>query len=141
MFYDLSWISMKNYRHIIASDLHEAGICKKNKAYKAASILLGSAMEALLLYSLQRACISTPANTSLGQLLELAQENKIIAKRNVYLGHAVRECRNLVHPEKCMREKYEANNEKTKLLFQVYSEILQELKKNLETYEPIKGKE
>lgn len=132
--FDLSWISAKDYRSTIANDLNEASICKKHHAYKAASILIGSAMEATLLYSLRRVREQISKNPRLKDLLEKARQQKIVTVNNTHFGHAIRESRNLVHPQKCIDERYEFNKEKTKLLFQAYKQIFNECKESVRSY-------
>ena len=129
--YNLSWIADDEYRHIIADDLSEASTCYKVRAFKAVNILLGSAIEAALLYAVQQAHIKIPSFVTLNQLLQLARENKLLNKSNIYFGHALRECRNLVHPSKCLSEGYKVDKKKADLLFQICSQILQELQKNI----------
>ena len=129
--YDLSWIHSEENRHIIARDLNEASLCCSVNAFKAANILLGSVIEGALLYSIKQAHIKMPTFISLNQLLQLAQKNKLLNRSDVHFGHALRECRNLIHPGKCLAERYEINRKKTDLLFQICFQILKELQKNI----------
>lgn len=113
---DFSFITKADLRSIIERDYAEIPTCLAAGAYKAATVMCGSVMEALLLDALladeatakrsQKApndkggkAIKDLGRWSLSSMIEVAVDLQIVAKNTLgFMSHAVREYRNLIHP-------------------------------------------
>lgn len=131
---DFSWISNEEFCQTICEDWKEAQLCQSVKAHKGAQILLGSVLEGILLYALERSRQNQKKGDSLHRLLQQAQESGLLRSRDVHLGHAIRDTRNLVHPEKYIKEGQKATSKETDLLQQVSIQIIEQLKSKLEKF-------
>jgi len=111
---------------IIESDYQEIRRCLGAEAYKAATVMCGSVMEALLLDALladeakAKQSREAPRDKDLGRwrlscMIDVAVEMQILPTiTSGFMSHAVREYRNLIHPALQIRkqitpEKQEAN--------------------------------
>lgn len=129
---DFSFITKLDLRSIIERDYEEIQRCLASEAYKAATVMCGSVMEALLLDALlmdeAKATRSPKApkdkkgevikdfgRWALNSMIEVTVDLGIIPKETLgFASHAVREHRNLIHPavetrKKIAPEKEEAN--------------------------------
>ena len=129
---DFSFITDPELRSIIQSDYKEIQRCVDAEAYKAATVMCGSVMEALLLDALSaneanaRRSSHAPKGKAgklikvlgrwpLSSMIDVAEDLQIIPTTTIgFMSDAVREYRNLIHPAVQMRkqvtpEKQEAN--------------------------------
>lgn len=129
---DFSFITDPDLRSIIERDYEEIQRCLASEAYKAATVMCGSVMEALLLDALlmdeakarrspkapkdkKGEVIKNFGRWALNSMIEVTVDLGIIPKETLgFTSHAVREHRNLIHPavetrKKIAPEKEEAN--------------------------------
>lgn len=128
---DFSFVTSSELRSIIERDYGEIPRCLASEAYKAAIVMCGSVMEALLLDRLlideteARQSPEAPKDKagkvikdlerwSLNSMIEVAQDLAIIAKPTRGMSHAVREYRNLIHPAVERRKKIAAEEEEAR---------------------------
>ncbi|MGA9364674.1 MAG: tetratricopeptide repeat protein [Bacteroidota bacterium] len=93
---------------MLKRDLKENALALATKSYKASLVISGSMIEALLLdrissrkvtsYRMASGRNKKVAEMDLGELLEVAKKEKIIADQLYHLAHALRGFRNLIHP-------------------------------------------
>jgi len=129
---EFSFITKPDLRSIIQRDYEEIPRCLASEDYKAATVMCGSVMEAVLLDALltdqakARQSQQAPKDKkgkvirdlrrwSLNSMIEVAVDLQILPKNTLgFMSHAVREYRNLIHPAVEIRkgiaaEKEEAN--------------------------------
>lgn len=122
---EFSFIHNDELRELLEADWKEAQIVHNAKAWKSCVILCGSILEGMLFdilsrnepkslaaYAKLRASnpkigkhASSISDLNLNALVEVASELKILPPGPFHLSHALRHSRNLVHPEKQLREK------------------------------------
>jgi hypothetical protein len=121
-----SFIHNDDLRELLESDWKEVQAVYAVKAWKSCLILCGSILEGVLFDILSRdekrsltayAALGAgrPAKSvsdlNLASLVDVANELKILQPGAFHLSHALRHSRNLVHPEKLLREKVEVTEE------------------------------
>lgn len=117
----LKFIRQKDFRNSILMDISGANQALSNGEWKAATVLGGSAIEALLLWSLQKVpkpkikatassltgVFSTPTPTlekwNLHQMAGVAKELKIIQEETHKQAELAKNFRNLIHPGRAAR--------------------------------------
>jgi hypothetical protein len=122
---EFSFIRNKDLRELLEADWKESQIVHNAKAWKSCVILCGSILEGMLFdilsrdepkslaaYARLRASnpkigkpTSSISDLNLNALVEIASELKMLPPGPFHLSHALRHSRNLVHPEKQLREK------------------------------------
>ena len=131
----ISKMKNKTIRELINDDLNEVEICFDNKAYKAAIILCGSILEAVLLDWLSEYentdNILDVAKGEDGRDLEL---NKIIYKLKELVkpywyesskAHEIRKTRNMVHPKECMKNNTKISIEECRKIINDLNDIIE----------------
>jgi hypothetical protein len=124
---EFSFIRNDELRQLLEADWKEAQVVHEAKAWKSCVILCGSILEGMLFDILSRdepktlmsyrslPSTTRPAsklsNLNLAALVDIASDLKILPPGTFHLGHALRHSRNLVHPEKLLREKVEVLEE------------------------------
>jgi hypothetical protein len=129
---DFSFISHSDLRSIIERDYAEIPACLATGAWKAATVMCGSVMEAVLFDALlgraqnAKQCEKAPKDKggkviddlghwSLKSMIEVAIELKMLRGETMGLtSHAVREYRNLIHPAAEVRKGITAEKEEAK---------------------------
>lgn len=115
---ELSFIADQAFRNNLRIDISAAHQAYGNGEYKAATVLAGASVEALLLWALQQQSeevIKTAADKIfkktdkgleywyLHQLIEVANELKIVKKETIALIRLAKDFRNLIHPGRSIR--------------------------------------
>jgi hypothetical protein len=121
---DFSFITDPDLRSIIERDYAEIPTCLTAGAWKAATVMCGSVMEALLLDALltdqararqsQHApkYISDLGRWSLNTMIKVAVDLQILPSDTLgFMSHTVREYRNLIHPAVETRKRIAAERE------------------------------
>ena len=134
----VSHLKLKVLKELIDNDFNEVEICFKNGAYKAAIILCGSILEAVLLDWLSEFentdNIFNIAKNEYGRDLELS---KIISRLQSVIkpywyeadkAHEIRKTRNMVHPKEYIKKN-------KKVTFEECKEIIEDLKDIMESKE------
>ncbi len=111
---ELGFMRTRELRREAEGDYREILACHATHSWKAAIMLTGSCLEAILLdLVLQReeeakkltaAPKGSPASWNLADLVEVCEALDLISKGQISLSDAVREFRNLVHPGRIMRK-------------------------------------
>src|SRR5690349_1691471 len=102
------FISDEKFRISLESDLGELEACMSCKAWKAVHVLAGSIIETILIDYLleidyEKRKNRKLANLSLYEIIEICRGDNVLSKKSADLSHAIREYRNLIHPEKARR--------------------------------------
>jgi hypothetical protein len=123
---EFSFIRNDELRELLEADWKEVQAVNVVRAWKSCVILCGSILEGMLFDILSRdepkaltAYRSLPVTRSassisdlnLASLVDVASALKILPPGTFHLSHALRHSRNLVHPEKLLREKVEVLEE------------------------------
>lgn len=124
---EFSFIRNNDLRELLETDWKESQVVHAAHAWKSCVILCGSILEGMLFDILSRdepktltAYRSLPTTTrpatsvsdlNLASLVDVASAIKILPPGTFHLSHALRHSRNLVHPEKLLREKVEITEE------------------------------
>jgi hypothetical protein len=110
------FISDKNFKEILIRDYEELLKCYEIKATKSVLILCGSIIEAILIeYFID--CLphgktkDEILRLTLGQLLELAENEKVITSKIKKLSSVIQDYRNLIHPGREIRKEEKFSNE------------------------------
>lgn len=95
-------------RASLDEDAAEMAACLGAKAYKAAHVLAGSIVEAILVDHLTTSGYALPKGKDLrelglGELIAAARSEKVISERAADLASAVKSYRNLIHPGRLTR--------------------------------------
>lgn len=132
-----SWITLDGYRETIAMDFAEARICYERGAYKACQVMLGSVVEACLTYGLQRMRVVVAKGTRLQQLIGQAHACALLPQGGLHLGEAIRDYRNLIHPEKQIEEHRRPDRASARAMMQACEHVLAEVQRRLAGYAPV----
>lgn len=136
-------ISDSQLKAVLLRDLEECAISIAVRQDKAATIMCGSIIEALLLAQIVEigkknydiTDISKNKNAkkypiidmNLNELLYVADKEKLICKNNFHLSHYVRDYRNVVHPAKEIRTKQNITHENVMIMWAILKQIIYEL--------------
>jgi len=135
----LNKISSQELRRMLKRDLKENVLALITKSYKASLILSGSIIEAVLLDKISNKGITSYRirnnkrkkyiiRMDLGELLEVAKEEKIIESSFYHLSQVIRDYRNLIHPGVEKRKKATKVNEKNALrAWDIVKEVIFEI--------------
>lgn len=130
-------------RDQLTKDWDEAQRVHEVKAWKSCVILCGGILEGMLLdvlrrdeqqarFAYQKRKGREAADLDQWDLVDLvnvAKDLGLLSKSAEYLGHGLREFRNLVHPGKQIREKLSLTQEEAEIAFNVVKVCLRELSK------------
>ncbi len=129
---DFSFVQNQQLRMIIERDFNEIIRCRNLKCYKAAIILCGSSIEALLYDSLvAKKVLPNDKNNDepdLCKLINRATSAGLITKGIKEFSHSLRNFRNLVHPIKELNEKYKIDEPEANASFAVLNMVIRDLK-------------
>lgn len=128
-------------RDILQRDLRECAIAVVAGQDKAATIMCGSIIEALLILKIKERGISKydvsavskgktnhpVSEMSLNELLYIADIENILDKKGYHLGHYIRDYRNVVHPAKEIRMSEEVNHENVITMWAVLKRLVSDL--------------
>lgn len=110
------FISDKKFKEILLRDYEELLNCYEIKATKSILILCGSIIEAILIeYFIE--CLphgktkDDLLRLTLGQLLEIAETEKVITTKIKKLSSVIQDYRNLIHPGREVRKEEKFSNE------------------------------
>jgi hypothetical protein len=102
-----------DFRACLEADYNELRTTVGAEAWKAAHVLAGSIVEAMLIdHLIESGCTKPdPLGMTLGQAIDACAKGKIISLKAAALANAIREYRNLVHPGRQVRldEKVDKN--------------------------------
>jgi hypothetical protein len=130
------WVSDAEYHKIICSISQEAKICLRNRAYTACLSMVGSLLEGLIIYSLTRIRVDFSPNATLDQLITLGKQCSLLPPREEFLGHALRNFRNFLHPTRQREGNYIPTKETAELAVKTCEYMASELQKRLNSYLP-----
>lgn len=112
---DLNFIADQPLRDSIRLDMSSASNALHRNDFKAATVLAGSATEALLLWAIQANGINAPLkgmitspngrpeNWNLGQYIEAAEMLKLLKQDSAIQAKQAKDFRNLIHPGRAQR--------------------------------------
>ncbi len=102
---ELNFISDEKFRNSLESDLNELQLCMSMEAWKAAHVLAGSIIEAVLADYLVSINYNTvnPLSLTLDQLIGTCKNEGIISQRTAELSNVIKSYRNLIHPGRQVR--------------------------------------
>ncbi len=130
----------KKYKTILIRDFDELTLNYLVKNNKSTIVLAGSLIETLLIYYLEKSKIKNVEyevndrkvsknlyESTLNDLLQFLEQNKMLEKQFVHLGNISRIFRNYVHPGKEIRETEELTDTKGDLCYISASELINNL--------------
>jgi len=135
-------ISENDFREILKRDLKECAVCLLTEQNKAAIIMCGSIIEALLMNKILEKSIEkydigllsniTPKlkkviDMDINELLFVADKEKLIKKEHFHLSHFARSYRNIIHPACEIRKKFEVSNEEATFMWNILVRIVRAL--------------
>ena len=121
-------VSAREFGEQLQSRLDEAYRCWQTGAPTAAIIMLGSVLEGVLYDVAVCQHVSGKAPTDhLESLINLARDNRWIAKDVVDYAHVLRDHRNLVHPKKQWTQAYSPEDDTVVIAWQVVVAALNDL--------------
>lgn len=121
-------VSDREFGDQLRSRLEEAHRCWQSDAPTAAIIMLGSVLEGVRYDVAVNQHVSGKAPTDhLESLINLARDNRWIAKNVVDYAHVLRDHRNLVHPRKQWKQAYAPEDDTVAIAWRVVVAALNEL--------------
>jgi hypothetical protein len=131
-------ITDKELKPIISQDLFECIIAMQSDMLKASMVLIGSFFEGFITYILKlrgydkiltsKGKTISLANAKLNEMIEFAKSKSIIKGRKYYFAHILRDYRNLIHPGKITKEKFELSKDDVKV---AWTSVVQLVKTSL----------
>jgi hypothetical protein len=110
--FDMTFLSSKNRREIVSRYIEEAEIALHNNASIAAVVLYGATLECILFdiltnssYKIKNETGKNIEKLTFKEMIDVAHNSDLITTSSKDLAHGLREYRNLIHPERCKREK------------------------------------
>ncbi|MEN6370516.1 MAG: DUF4145 domain-containing protein [Armatimonadota bacterium] len=108
------YIRGDDFRECLESDFIELEIAENNGAYKAALVIAGSIVEAILVDYLVDIGYAkkNPLEMTLGEAIDACRKENALSRKTAAIADAIREYRNLVHPGRQIRlgEKVDENS-------------------------------
>lgn len=126
------FVNGEDFRLSLESDYKELTLAMQNKAWKAAHLLAGSIIEAILvdyLVSLgQRKRLSfDPLKINLADAISECRKEGAISERTEHLSHVIRSYRNLIHPGRSVRLGETATENSAKVVTTLIDIIVEEI--------------
>lgn len=133
------FVNQDEYREILVRDYEELKSCVENNLYKSILVLSGSILEAvltefLIIKALNDQEAKSILKKNLAQLIEKAEDDKLISKRAKDLSSVLRDYRNYIHPVKEIRTKDPISKEASNIAFSLLNLILKEIQSNYGEY-------
>jgi hypothetical protein len=143
----LSFISDDEYRERLRADLFSAEFAFENGHFKAATVMAGSVLEALLFVELEKKPKSEILSgatqlklhddvrkkgleyAALGDLIKLAENFGLVAEETVVAANLARDFRNLIHPGKEKRKGAVSNRATARSALAAVDHVIEELSK------------
>ncbi len=100
------FITDEDFRTSLEKDFKEMNLCIQSGAYKAAVVIAGSIVEAVLIDYVISENIVTREDAlkmDFGKVLALCKEKKIISEKTSELSSVIKGYRNLIHPGRALR--------------------------------------
>ena len=114
-------ISNKELKELLLKDLEECAICIATNQNKAAIILCGSIIEAVLMdciinknikkYKI-KGITKDVKNMGIADLLSVAEKEKMITRTTYNLSSVIKDYRNIIHPSNLLRKNFKISNER-----------------------------
>lgn len=135
----LNNIVENDFREILKRDLRECVICLITEQKKAAIIMCGSIIEALLMSKIlgqkiekydiglllnRDTKIKKVKDMDLNELLFVIDKENLIKKEHFYLSHFARGYRNIIHPACEIRKGFEVTNEEATFMWDILLRII-----------------
>ncbi len=123
------------FKAILERDYLELESLVKNKLSKSILVLSGSLIETLLMEFLSNKppkgyTSSQILKLALGELIDLAEDVKLISKKSKDLSSVIRDYRNLIHPGRELRKKDSFDFETASVSFSLLNIIIKEIRDN-----------
>ena len=124
-----TFIADRQFRASVESDQAELNVCIEHGAWKAAHVLAGSIVEALLVETLLSVEYkkADPHKMTFDSAIEACAAEKIITSKTAGLTNVVREYRNLIHPGRVIRLKEAVTEQGARIAAQLVDLIAQEV--------------
>src|SRR5260370_19329130 len=102
---NFDFLSDEKFRFSLEKDYQELMLSLQNGAWKAAYILAGSIIEAILIdYLLATGYQHTdPLTMPLADAISVCRENGILSEKTEYIAYMIKSYRNLIHPDRAVR--------------------------------------
>jgi hypothetical protein len=105
---EFDFITDDRFRKSLAADYAEFRASVSSEAWKAALVLLGSIVEALLVDHLvstkyQSRCGTDPLRMHLGELIAACEKERVLSAKTTALSTVIQGYRNLIHPGRAIR--------------------------------------
>src|SRR5258708_7917884 len=102
------FISGQDFRLLLVADYRELNLAIQAKAWKAAQILAGSIIEAILVDYLismeyKKRSQDNLLHLGLGGAIKICRDENILSEKIEHLSHAIQSYRNLIHPGRSVR--------------------------------------
>lgn len=135
-------IPENDFREILKRDLKECAVCLLTEQNKAAIIMCGSIIEALLMNKILEKSIDkydigllsnkTPKlkkviDMDFNELLFVADKENLIKKEHLHLSHFARSFRNIIHPACEIRKGFEVSNEEATFMWTILLRIMRDI--------------
>jgi hypothetical protein len=126
------FITDEDFRRSLENDFKEMNFCIQAGAYKAAIVVAGSIIEAVLIdYVIAENIIARDEalKLDLGKVLSLCKDKKIISEKTSDLSSAVKGYRNLIHPGRTIRLNESISKETTEVAKALVEIVVGEVEK------------
>lgn len=114
------YITAQPYRVLLEADFAEMQACLEARAWKAAMVLAGSLIEAVLVEHLEWLSPETEAvrirKLMLQQVISECEDQHVITETTAKLCSAIKDYRNLIHPGKVVRDSVAAPDQSNALI-------------------------
>jgi RNA binding exosome subunit len=122
----------EDFRGSLERDYDELNLAMQAKIWKAAYVLAGSIIEAILIDYLiasgyQRRPHSDILKMDLAQAITACREENVLSEKTEHLSHAIRSYRNLIHPGRSIRLGETANENGAKIAQALVEIIIEEI--------------
>ncbi len=102
---NFDFVSDEKFRFSLEKDYQELTLSLQNGTWKAAYILAGSIIEAVLIdYLLATGYQHTdPLSMALEDVISVCRDENVLSEKTAYIAYAIRSYKNLIHPGKAVR--------------------------------------
>jgi len=135
---EFDFIIDDRFRGSLASDYAEFQSCMDGEAWKAALVLVGGIVEALLVDQLlsakyQKRTGTDPLKMQLGELIAACEKEKFLSAKTTALSTVIQKYRNLIHPGRSVRLGETANKSGAIVAGELLQMIVDEIAANRRT--------
>jgi len=136
---DCSYVDDPELARILRRDCEEITLCMEAGAWKAAIVLCGGVLEGLLIFGLERTNHLHGTPPRLSELINLGGKYGLLGTMSQALPDALRDHRNLIHPDKERRGGYKIDRPEANIALSILEAALRDVSEAVQKHRDLQS--